>query len=181
MGLIIFGYFLEERLKCWEKPADALHRLKKYFIMKVARNPWEMTTLYYWEVVVMKYSRQREMIFNYVKKEESHMTADTIYEFLKKDNPTLSLGTVYRNLNQLTEHNLIQKISFPGHPDRFDAKTQKHFHFCCSFCHQIKDLILQDFSMIAQMAEQLEDVDIHHIDLSFHGACGHCRQAEAVS
>lgn len=67
----------------------------------------------------MKYSKQREMIFNCIKENPMHLTADAIYEMLKKDNPNLSLGTVYRNLSQLAEHNMIQKVSIAGYPDRF--------------------------------------------------------------
>ena len=77
----------------------------------------------------MKYSKQREMIFNCIKENPMHLTADAIYEMLKKDNPNLSLGTVYRNLSQLAEHNMIQKVSIAGYPDRFDGTLQDHFHF----------------------------------------------------
>jgi len=123
----------------------------------------------------MKYSKQREMIFNCVKNSHHHMTADGIYETLKKENPTLSLGTVYRNLNQLADHKMIQKISIPGHPDRFDATTHNHFHFYCTSCHDIKDLFFQDLYKMSEIVEQEEGVDIGHIELSFHGVCAACK------
>ena len=123
----------------------------------------------------MKYSKQREMIYNCVKNSHFHMTADVIYETLKKENPTLSLGTVYRNLNQLADHNMIQKISIPGHPDRFDATTHNHFHFYCTSCHDIKDLFFKDLYKVSEIVEQEEGADIGHIEMSFHGICATCK------
>ena len=78
----------------------------------------------------MKYSKQREMIYNCIKDNLMHLTADAIYEMLKKDNPNLSLGTVYRNLSRLADHDMIRKVSIPGYPDRFsDGTLEDHFHF----------------------------------------------------
>ena len=58
----------------------------------------------------MKFSKQRELILNYILNSHEHLTADTIYADLKKDNPELSLGTVYRNLTKLTEIGAISSV-----------------------------------------------------------------------
>ena len=51
--------------------------------------------------IKIRYSKQRELIFNNLKHRYDHPTAEMIYQDLKVDYPHLSLGTVYRNLNQL--------------------------------------------------------------------------------
>ena len=109
------------------------------------------------------------------KNSHHHMTADVIYETLKKDNPALSLGTVYRNLNQLADHEMIQKISIPGHPDRFDATTHNHFHFYCTSCHDIKDLFFEGLYEAAGLVEKETGARIDHSDMSFHGLCADCK------
>lgn len=88
----------------------------------------------------MRFSKQRELIFNEVKNSNNHPTADMVYDRLRQDNPNLSLGTVYRNLTQLADNGLISKLNIPGDPVRFDANIQEHNHFICEECGQIYDL-----------------------------------------
>lgn len=52
---------------------------------------------------MMRYSKQREAIWNYLKERIDHPTADQIYENVRKTQPNISLGTVYRNLMQLRD------------------------------------------------------------------------------
>lgn len=122
----------------------------------------------------MKYSKQREMIFNCIKANPKHLTADAIYEILKKENPTLSLGTVYRNLAQLAEHHMIQKITIPGHPDRFDATLGDHFHFYCSECGEIQDLFIEGLTTVGGLVEDDKQVVVHNVEMSFNGTCADC-------
>jgi len=53
--------------------------------------------------IKIRYSKQRELIFNNLKHRYDHPTAEMIYQDLKVDYHHLSLGTVYRNLNQQFE------------------------------------------------------------------------------
>ena len=123
----------------------------------------------------MKYSKQREMIFNCIKENPMHLTADAIYEMLKKDNPNLSLGTVYRNLSQLAEHNMIQKVSIAGYPDRFDGTLQHHFHFLCLECGDIQDIFIDELFDVAKVVENQENVQVQSFDMSFKGICSKCK------
>ena len=52
---------------------------------------------------MLKYSRQRESIKNYLDTHRIHPTAETVYADMRKDFPNISLGTVYRNLNRSEE------------------------------------------------------------------------------
>lgn len=123
----------------------------------------------------MKYSKQREMIFNCIKDNPMHLTADAIYEMLKKENPNLSLGTVYRNLSQLADHNMIQKVSIPGYPDRFDGTLMDHFHFLCLECGDIQDIFVNELFDVAKIVEDQVHVDVKSIDMSFKGICCKCK------
>jgi len=123
----------------------------------------------------MKYSKQREMIFNCIKENPRHLTADGIYEMLKKENPNLSLGTVYRNLAQLVEHQMILKISIPGQPDRFDGNLDGHFHFLCMECGEVQDLFIEELSTIEKIVEQQANVEIETMEMSFKGFCSKCK------
>lgn len=62
---------------------------------------------------MLKYSKQREAIKNYLMSTKEHPTADTVYLHVKEEFPNISLGTVYRNLNLLADIGEVTKISFP--------------------------------------------------------------------
>ncbi|MDD2269750.1 MAG: transcriptional repressor [Eubacteriales bacterium] len=87
----------------------------------------------------MNYSKQRELIYNEIKKSVSHPSASEIYSHLKSENPSLSLGTVYRNLKLLSEDKRITKLSSPNKPDRFDGRTVEHYHYYCTQCSGVFD------------------------------------------
>lgn len=91
----------------------------------------------------MKYSKQREIILDYVKSNLVHPTANHVYASLKKAHPNLSLGTVYRNLNRLSDLGLIRKIEVAGAPDRFDGNIQPHYHAICMECGEMFDFQLE--------------------------------------
>ena len=46
---------------------------------------------------MLKYSRQRESIKNFLATRYDHPTAETVYQNIRKEFPNISLGTVYRN------------------------------------------------------------------------------------
>ena len=49
-------------------------------------------------MAVVKRSRQREAIKEFLMSRKDHPTAEVVYEHVSKDFPNISLGTVYRNL-----------------------------------------------------------------------------------
>ena len=80
---------------------------------------------------MLKYSKQREAIKNFLVTRYDHPTAETVYLNIRKEFPNISLGTVYRNLNLLAEIGEIQKLSSGIGPDRFDGNPAPHYHFIC--------------------------------------------------
>ena len=76
----------------------------------------------------MKYSKQRELIYEAVLQNPVHPTADNVYTLIREENPNVSLGTVYRNLNLLSDNGLLRKIAMPNAPDRFDGRIDEHYH-----------------------------------------------------
>ena len=58
----------------------------------------------------MRYSKQREIIYEVLKNDMSHPNVDSIYINVKKIIPDISLGTVYRNLNLLANQKKILRL-----------------------------------------------------------------------
>lgn len=122
----------------------------------------------------MKFSRQREMIFEQVKNFPIHPTADEVYNALKKDNPNLSLGTVYRNLNLLSDMGMLMKIRIADGKDRFDGRTDTHYHMVCSHCGKVFDVELDIAETIPQKVLADEGHIITGITLNLTGICKGC-------
>lgn len=122
-------------------------------------------------------TNQRRLIYEVLKSTDTHPTADWIYERVRKEIPNISLGTVYRNLKVLKEEGKIIEIS-DGKQSRFDARTDKHFHFKCISCNGIFDvdadsLIEIDRTKLERMGFFMEDVDV-----VFTGICIKCKTGE---
>ena len=124
--------------------------------------------------IMIKYSRQREHILQYLRSTTKHPTAETIYQHMKTEHPNISLGTVYRNLALLVQLGEIQKISSPDGADRFDANTSPHYHFICTECGAVLDLELSPLDHINLLAEHKFQGTIEgHVTL-FYGKCPDC-------
>ncbi|WP_426709371.1 Fur family transcriptional regulator [Cetobacterium sp. SF1] len=124
----------------------------------------------------MRFSKQREMILEFIINTDNHHTAEDIYASLKKDHPELSLGTVYRNLGKLAEIGAIRKVSLPNEIDRFDKNLEPHGHLICSSCGKIVDINLKNIHGYLEGIEKDDDVLIHSANVTFHGLCSHCKK-----
>lgn len=122
----------------------------------------------------MKYSRQRELILNTVMERPMHPSADDIYSRLKNENPNISLGTVYRNLNQLAEHGYIMRILIAGGCDRFDGRTDEHYHMICESCGQVTDVELNLLNNLDEQIEKETGFVVKKRDLILRGVCSQC-------
>ena len=101
---------------------------------------------------MIKYSRQRESIVNFLASRTDHPTAETIYQNIKKEFPNISLGTVYRNLNFLVDHGEALRLDMGDGNDHFDGNAMPHNHFFCRKCHHVLDLEMDGINHIDVIA-----------------------------
>lgn len=128
-------------------------------------------------MAVLKYSRQRESIKNFLCGREDHPTADMVYTNIRKEFPNISLGTVYRNLSLLIELGEIQKITTDG-ADRFDAKTVPHNHFICRRCGKVLDVMLPVKNPVEEVNESWKFGQVEECRMEFYGICNQCKCLE---
>ncbi|TCL57147.1 Fur family peroxide stress response transcriptional regulator [Kineothrix alysoides] len=124
--------------------------------------------------MAVKYSRQREVIKDFLCTRKDHPTADMVYMNVRQQYPNISLGTVYRNLTLLTERGEIQKISVGDGVDHFDADTSPHNHFICMGCGSVIDLEMESIEHISESARQNFNGRIDGHVTYFYGLCGDC-------
>ena len=58
---------------------------------------------------MLKHSKQRDAIEQFLATRYDHPTAETVYLNLREDYPKISLATVYRNLSLLAELGIFRK------------------------------------------------------------------------
>lgn len=124
--------------------------------------------------MALKYSRQREVIKNFLHTRKDHPTADVVYSNVRQQYPNISLGTVYRNLTLLSEMGEIQRLRVGDGVDHFDADISPHNHFVCTECGCVTDLEMEDISHITETARRNFDGDIRGHVTYFYGLCGNC-------
>ena len=123
-----------------------------------------------------RYSKQRETIYEVLKKDESHPNVDSIYMNVRNIIPDISLGTVYRNLNLLADQGRINRLDIGDGVVHFDALTTPHFHFVCDECGTVEDMFLSEDD-VDQFINELNAKNGHQInslDIIFHGTCQGC-------
>lgn len=128
---------------------------------------------------MLKYSRQRESIKNFLMNRCDHPTAETVYLSIREEYPNISLGTVYRNLSLLADIGEILKISSGSGPDRFDARITPHYHFFCKECGRVMDLEMGSIDHINVIASHNFGGRIDGSVTHFFGKCPECVEKEA--
>ena len=130
----------------------------------------------------MKFSRQRQMIYDTVMEQRDHPTADAVYARLKPLHPSLSLATVYRNLNQLAEAGSLRRVDAVSECVRFDGMLEPHGHFVCTECGHIEDILPDCQTKIrGVLGAERKDLHISSVEVVVRGLCSSCaRQKEPV-
>jgi Fur family peroxide stress response transcriptional regulator len=118
-------------------------------------------------------TRQLSLIWQAIKDDKSHPTADQIYARVRRKLPNISLGTVYRNLQKLVGSKKLQVLML-GRSQHFDPLVQRHQHFICEVCDRVFDVLVDAQREIrpAKLPEEGFTVTSHQ--LAFYGMCKTC-------
>lgn len=131
--------------------------------------------------MAMKYSRQRQVIKDFLMTRKDHPTADTVYQNVRQEYPNISLGTVYRNLSLLADLGEIRRLRVGDGVDHFDADISEHHHFVCSKCGGVTDLQTVDADAASNISVKDFDGEILGHVTYFYGICGKCRKESFTS
>jgi Fur family peroxide stress response transcriptional regulator len=124
--------------------------------------------------MALKYSRQREVIKEFLCTRKDHPTADAVYMNVRQQYPNISLGTVYRNLTLLSDMGEILRLRVGDGVDHFDADTSPHNHFVCTECGSVIDLEMESINHITEIAAKNFNGRIDGHATYFYGVCGDC-------
>lgn len=120
-----------------------------------------------------RHTKQLEVIWEAIKDETSHPTADQIFEKVRAVIPNISLGTVYRNLQKLVAEKRLQVLTV-GRTQRFDPMVKRHGHFVCEKCERLYDIQADPRNEVFPSSLPPEGFTVTSHQLSVYGVCDRC-------
>jgi Fur family transcriptional regulator, peroxide stress response regulator len=120
-----------------------------------------------------RHTRQLEVIWEAIKNENSHPTADEIYERVREVVPNISLGTVYRNLQKLVVEGKLQVVTL-GRTQHFDPLVRSHHHFICQKCHAVYDISVNSKENVFPFPFPENGFTVDSHELTLYGSCKKC-------
>lgn len=115
---------------------------------------------------------QRYAVMAFLMEQNSHPTADEIFEAVNRVDPRSSRATTYNNLRDLVQAGLVREVAVEGRAARFDAKGKPHHHFICDKCGNVEDLTWYDVPNPA--SSSLGKRILREYELIFRGFCVQC-------
>ena len=128
----------------------------------------------------LRVTPQRRVILELLVDDESHPTAEQVYQRVVAVMPDVSRTTVYntlRELSDLGELTPVHDLSDDGH--RYDTNNETHQHLCCVECHSLID-IDHDFGGMSLTPEEASGYRILSRQVTFYGICPECQAAKEV-
>jgi len=125
----------------------------------------------------LKITPQRRVIFELLAEDDSHPTADEIYQRMLSVMPEVSRTTVYNTLRELValdELTVVEDLIESG--TRYDTNSSNHHHLFCMRCHALID-ISRDFAGVELPPEETAGYRIVKSQVTFYGVCPDCQDS----
>ena len=128
--------------------------------------------------MALKYSRQRQVIKDFLMTRKDHPTADVVYMNVRQEYPNISLGTVYRNLKLLADEGVIITLETEDKRLHYDGDLSRHSHFICSHCGKIIDLFKPSKTPV-QISEM--GLKVTGEKCVYYGQCADCANQNEIN
>ncbi|MGH9088551.1 MAG: Fur family transcriptional regulator [Acidimicrobiales bacterium] len=143
------------------------------------RSPEELTELF--RSSGRKVTAQRQCIFRALRGDESHPSAEQLYDRVRAEIETISLRTVYQTLYELAELGEVAALDLGTGMARFDPNVDgDHHHLVCRECGKVRDLYL-DFDGLEVPPGAAQGYEVRTAEVVFRGLCDECREAAATA
>lgn len=124
----------------------------------------------------LKVTPKRLAILEILMKESVYLSPVEVWKEMKKRFKRIGLPTVYRNLEELSEGNIVSKIN---HPNRqlyyyLCQNLSHHHHFICLSCRKVEDINFCAVKEIeGEVGRNIKGKILSHI-LQVNGLCKNC-------
>jgi Fe2+ or Zn2+ uptake regulation protein len=139
----------------------------------------------------LKLTAQRRAIVQQFASDESHPTAQELFERLRGEFPKMSFATVYNTLDALTHAGLSSTLRFSpaskiskgdsggreANAARFDPNIEPHHHAVCDRCGSVSDVPARQAPAEAAMRmleETAPGFSLRSVERIYRGLCSSC-------
>jgi Fe2+ or Zn2+ uptake regulation protein len=137
----------------------------------------------------LKLTPQRMAIVKELASDETHPTAQEIFERLRPGLPTMSFATVYNTLGALSSAGLCAALSLSPGSGRFDPNMTPHHHLVCDVCGAVRDLPpaapgvagSPDATSTKAVSHLAPGFELRSVERIFRGVCASCAKGRARS
>jgi Fur family peroxide stress response transcriptional regulator len=135
----------------------------------------------------LKLTPQRMAIVKELASDETHPTAQEIFDRLRPGLPTMSFATVYNTLGALSSAGLCAALSLAPGSGRFDPNMSPHHHLVCDVCGAVRDLPpaapggagVPDATSTKAVAQLAPGFELRSVERIFRGVCASCAKGRA--
>jgi Fe2+ or Zn2+ uptake regulation protein len=135
----------------------------------------------------LKLTPQRMAIVKELATDETHPTAQEIFDKLRPGLPTMSFATVYNTLDALSAAGLCAAMSLSPGSGRFDPNMMPHHHAVCDSCGAVRDVPslevsvedIADRSAAKAVAEVAPGFELRSVERIFRGICAACMKGRS--
>ena len=119
---------------------------------------------------------QRQIILDTLNDIPTHPTVDELYSEIRKRHPSISKTTIYRNLRHLAQGGLIGNVALSDDVERYDKRTDQHYHFQCKSCGELLDVDIDHLVGINEKVQEKYGFLVEKHDVVFVGSCPQCKE-----
>jgi Fur family peroxide stress response transcriptional regulator len=135
----------------------------------------------------LKLTPQRIAIVRLFAADESHPTAQDMFERLRPEFPSMSFATVYNTLDTLAKAGLAGIVRLPGKRGdaaRFDPNTGPHHHAVCDVCGTVVDLpasLAPTAAAVKKLRRAAPGFSVRTVERIYRGFCARCASSRRVT
>src|SRR5579883_3446935 len=134
----------------------------------------------------LKLTPQRIAIVRLFADDETHPTAQDLFERLRPEFPSMSFATVYNTLDALARAGLAGIVRLPGKRGdaaRFDPNTGPHHHAVCDGCGAVLDLPAGSLeptpAVMRKLRRAAPGFSVRAVERTYRGLCAACARRQS--
>ena len=118
----------------------------------------------------LRYTSQRQAVWDEIKKSEEHRDVEDIYLQLKSNNHNVSRATVYRTIDVLVKNHMVRKMDLGDGRNLFEPRIddEHHDHMICLDTGKIIEFFDEELENLQdQIAEKHGYKVVRHVHQLF--------------
>jgi Fe2+ or Zn2+ uptake regulation protein len=132
----------------------------------------------------LKMTPQRIAIVRLFADDDSHPTAQALFERLGPEFPSMSFATVYNTLDALATTGLSNTLRL-GSAARFDPNTTPHHHAVCEGCGAVRDVPAHSLASSHAASRRVHRVApgfrVRLVERVYRGLCAGCAARQELN